>query len=55
MRLFDYTSHINEDGFPVLVLTIEVPLSVDIFSVPDEVRLFLDSLVKNKLAEKRND
>jgi hypothetical protein len=55
MRLFDYTAHINEDGKPVLVLTIEVPLSIDLFDVPDELRHAIDKLIKKGTVEKRND
>jgi len=52
MRLFDYTAHINEDGKPVLVLTIEVPLSIDLFEVPDELRHAIDALIKKGTVEK---
>jgi len=43
MRLFDYTAHINENGHPVLVLTIEV--SINMFTIPDELRLAIEDLI----------
>ena len=55
MRLFDYTAHLNEKGLPVLVMTIEVPLELGMLEIPDEVRYLFDALIKNKLAEKKND
>ena len=55
MRLFDYTAHLNEKGLPVLVMTIEVPLELGILEIPDDVRYFIEALIKNKLAEKKND
>ncbi len=55
MRLIGYTAHINEDGLPVLVMTIEVPVEVDVLGVPDEVRYVLNNLIRSKLSEKKND
>ena len=55
MRLFDYTAHNNEDGKPVLVLTIEVPLAIDLFDVPDELRHAIDALIKKGPVGKKND
>lgn len=55
MRLFDYTAHLNEKGLPVLVVTIEIPLELGILAVPDEVRYFIENLIKEKAAEGKND
>lgn len=55
MRLFDYTAHLNEKGLPVLVMTIEIPLELGILEVPDEVRYFIETLIKAKIAEGKND
>lgn len=55
MRLFDYTAHINEDGLPVLVMTIEVPLSVNMLTVPDELRHAIEDLIGSAMKGKKND
>lgn len=55
MRLFDYTANLNEKGLPVLVMTIEVPLELGILEIPDEVRYFIEGMIKKKLAEEKSD
>jgi hypothetical protein len=55
MRLIGYTAHVDENGLPVLVMTIEVPVGIDVLAVPDEVRYVLNNLIRSKLPEKKND
>lgn len=55
MRLVDYTAHVDENGLPVLVMTIEVPVEIDVLGVPDEVRHVLNNLLRSKLPGKKND
>lgn len=55
MRLIGYSAHVDENGIPVLVMTIEVPVEIDVFAVPDEVRYVLNNLIRSKLPEKKSD
>lgn len=53
MRLFDYTAHINEQGEPVMVLTIEVPLSINMLAIPDELRLAIEDLIGSAMKKSK--
>ena len=55
MRLFDYPAHLNEKGLPVLVMTREIPLELGILEIPDEVRYFIEGMIKAKVAEGKDD
>ena len=55
MKLLDHAAHLNEKGLPVLVMTIEIPLELGILEIPDEVRYFIEGMIKATVAEGKDD
>ena len=53
MRVLDYTAQINETGYPVLVMTIEVALAVDQIATPDDLRYVLENLIRDQVEKKK--
>lgn len=53
MKLIEWEVSKNQDEKPVLLLTLEVPLVVDEYATPDDLRWAIHDLIFNKA--KRHD
>jgi len=53
MKIIDYGTHMNENLEPVMVLTVEIPLMLDLY-MPDELRIKLDEFFQQERERKKD-
>jgi hypothetical protein len=53
MKILDYGIHMNEKLEPVMVFTIEVPMTFDFTYISDEVRFELERFLREEQEKKK--